>query len=206
MIVLGIDTSIRGQCVTLIAHADGTVVDRRTERTTALSRTLALHLRDLLKTGEEVAGVVVVTGPGSYTGVRAGMAAALGVAHSKGVSLFGITSFEAVAAGVPGDGRVAVLVEAGRGAAFAAEVVRTGMTMTVQPGPARVELDGWTPPPDVTVAVLGGFAVAGAVTVDQVAGLAAAIPVAMGRGPLDPAGLAATQVATPTFALVRPHV
>ena len=41
--------------------------------------------------------VVVVTGPGTYTGVRAGMAAALGIAHARGLPLHGIGSLEVVA-------------------------------------------------------------------------------------------------------------
>ena len=49
--------------------------------------------------------VVVVTGPGTYTGVRAGMAAALGVAHARNLPLHGVGSLEVVAEWRPGSGR-----------------------------------------------------------------------------------------------------
>src|SRR4029077_2162363 len=46
---------------------------------------------------EPVDAVAVVTGPGSHTGVRAGIAAAAGLAMARGVALFGIGSLEVVA-------------------------------------------------------------------------------------------------------------
>jgi tRNA threonylcarbamoyladenosine biosynthesis protein TsaB len=42
--------------------------------------------------------ITVTTGPGSFTGIRVGLAAARGVALGLGVPLFGVTSFEAAAA------------------------------------------------------------------------------------------------------------
>ncbi len=42
--------------------------------------------------------ITVTTGPGSFTGIRVGLAAANGVALGLGVPLFGVTSFEAGAA------------------------------------------------------------------------------------------------------------
>ena len=41
-------------------------------------------------------------GPGSFTGIRVGLAAARGIALAPGARLIGVTSFEAVAAGPPG--------------------------------------------------------------------------------------------------------
>jgi tRNA threonylcarbamoyladenosine biosynthesis protein TsaB len=45
--------------------------------------------------------VAVTTGPGSFTGIRAGLAAARGIALARGLSLIGISSFEAAAEAVP---------------------------------------------------------------------------------------------------------
>jgi tRNA threonylcarbamoyladenosine biosynthesis protein TsaB len=45
--------------------------------------------------------IAVTTGPGAFTGLRIGLAAARGLALASGVPLLGITSFAAVAAQVP---------------------------------------------------------------------------------------------------------
>ena len=42
---------------------------------------------------ERLCGIVVGTGPGSYTGVRIAIAAALGIALSRGVPVMGMSSF-----------------------------------------------------------------------------------------------------------------
>jgi tRNA threonylcarbamoyladenosine biosynthesis protein TsaB len=46
--------------------------------------------------------IAVTTGPGSFTGIRVGIAAARGVALALGRPIIGITSFAAVAAALPG--------------------------------------------------------------------------------------------------------
>lgn len=47
--------------------------------------------------------ITVTTGPGSFTGIRVGLAAAKGIALGLSVPLFGATSFEAVAAACGAD-------------------------------------------------------------------------------------------------------
>jgi tRNA threonylcarbamoyladenosine biosynthesis protein TsaB len=47
--------------------------------------------------------VAATVGPGSFTGIRVGLAAAQGIALAAALPLFGITGFEAVAACVGGD-------------------------------------------------------------------------------------------------------
>lgn len=49
--------------------------------------------------------VAVATGPGGFTGIRVGLAAAHGIALALGARLVGITSFRAVAARVAGTGQ-----------------------------------------------------------------------------------------------------
>ncbi len=47
--------------------------------------------------------ITVTIGPGSFTGIRVGLAAAKGIALGLGAPLFGVTSFEAVAAACDAD-------------------------------------------------------------------------------------------------------
>lgn len=79
-----------------------------------LFKTLGVTLRDC-------AAVAVSQGPGSFTGLRAGIATAKGLAFSLGVPLFGIPTLEALAANAPPDaGPVCAVLNARRGEVFRA--------------------------------------------------------------------------------------
>lgn len=62
--------------------------------------------------------VAVGVGPGTYTGLRIGIATARGLALSAGARLVGVGTLRALVAGAPDENAVAVL-EAGRGEVFA---------------------------------------------------------------------------------------
>lgn len=66
--------------------------------------------------GPDVAAVAVSSGPGSFTGLRTGIAAAKGLAFARGVPLYGIPTLEVLAAGAAaGHVPVCVVVRARRG-------------------------------------------------------------------------------------------
>jgi tRNA threonylcarbamoyladenosine biosynthesis protein TsaB len=67
----------------------------------------------------ELAGVGIVTGPGSFTGVRVGLAAAKGLCDAVGLGMVGMSRLALVAAsappGVQPGGRVVAVLDGGRG-------------------------------------------------------------------------------------------
>ena len=85
------------------------------------TRTLAPMVRLLLDrvgaSWEEVKVLGVALGPGSFTGLRSGLALAKGLAYARRLPLVGVPTLDVVAAGVPvaPDVRLAATLEAGRG-------------------------------------------------------------------------------------------
>ena len=56
-----------------------------------------------------VGSVAVAVGPGGFTGIRAGLGAAQGIALALGARLIGVTSFDAVVAALPPGGGIALV-------------------------------------------------------------------------------------------------
>jgi len=59
----------------------------------------------------DLAGVIVGLGPGAFTGLRVGLAAAKTIAHELGVPIVGVSTGEALLAGVDADGAEAPRAE-----------------------------------------------------------------------------------------------
>lgn len=69
----------------------------------------------------ELTGIVVGSGPGSFTGVRVAGATAKGLVHALGIPLYAVSGLEALAAGVAASGRPAVaLLDARQDRVYAA--------------------------------------------------------------------------------------
>lgn len=89
----------------------------------------------------DVARVAVGTGPGSFTGVRIGVALAKGIHLATGAELVGVTSLDAIAsAAPPGEGSVVAVLAAMRGEVFAQVTDAAGR---VHVSPACVRVVDW---------------------------------------------------------------
>ena len=180
VLVLAIDTSSRRRVVCVLASALGGLVRGVVEDDVDIDRALPPALQSLVS--DAVTHVAVVTGPGSYTGVRAGMAAALGLAHARGLPLYGVSSLVPVwcAAHETGAENGWAVAEAGRGAVY---------VMPFSSGTGAATAAGPWPRVDLTALATSGrrlysadpLPVDGLQRVDPVVGLALAVPHALCR-------------------------
>jgi tRNA threonylcarbamoyladenosine biosynthesis protein TsaB len=127
VIVLGLDTATTAT-VAGVLRADGSVVEVRDDpepgvRPAHANRLLAAAEEALVAAGvgwEEVERLAVGVGPGSFTGLRIGIATARALAQARGLPLVGVSSLEALAHGAGGAPLVLAVLDARRGEAFAA--------------------------------------------------------------------------------------
>lgn len=127
MNIIGLDTSTAGSAACAL-RADGEAFESVPHRE-ALDRPPA-HARELLPAIEavladsglawrEVDAIAVGQGPGSFTGLRIGIATARALGHAHRIALRPVSSLAALAAGI--DSRLALpLIDARRGQLFAA--------------------------------------------------------------------------------------
>ncbi len=81
-------------------------------------RVLTPALGELLSGVDRLDKVAVAVGPGAFTSLRVGVAAALGIAVARGCGVVPLSSLQARAAAVPG-GRVLALLDGRKGKAYA---------------------------------------------------------------------------------------
>ena len=128
MNVLGFDTATRATAVAL-RLAGGRTLEARDDPPAGAHPGHATRLLELAEEllGEaqiawgDVGSLAVGVGPGTFTGLRVGLATARGLAQSLGVGLAGVSSLRALAAG-PGEapGGVLAVIDARRGEVFIA--------------------------------------------------------------------------------------
>jgi tRNA threonylcarbamoyladenosine biosynthesis protein TsaB len=100
--VLGIDTSAAACSVAL--WRDGAVAAReRVAMARGHAEALMPMIERVMQGGryEALDAVAVTAGPGAFTGLRIGLAAARGIALAAGIPAIGVSAFAAIAAGVP---------------------------------------------------------------------------------------------------------
>ncbi len=88
-------------------------------------------------------GVAVVAGPGGFTGIRSGLAAAKAIAQSRGIPVWGVDTLEALAASYPSTCLISPLLDARRGEVFAALYQRRGAALEILQEPVLLPLTDW---------------------------------------------------------------
>lgn len=130
MLILGIDTTSRSGSVALLRGPELVFVVASTDDEPFSSRLFRDVDRLMRETGASVAGVelyAVATGPGSFTGVRVGLAAVKAWAEVYGKPVAAVSALEAMAAqAAPTEPLVAGMADAHRGQLFAGLYERAG--------------------------------------------------------------------------------
>ena len=148
--ILVIDTATAACSVALVD--EDRVMDERHELVGRGHAERLVPMVETLLAGRRPDSILVDCGPGSFTGVRVGLAAAHGLTIGWGVPLAGYSSMAAVAAAARAGGEIAVALEGGHGQLF----VQTFGEQTMRPLDTLRSL-----PPMEAAAVIRAHRVAG---------------------------------------------
>ena len=122
MKLASVDTSTFTESVALI-ESQTLMGERNVRRTYGHASGLHNDLRDLLNeagwTLDDLDGFVIGVGPGSFTGLRVGMAAVKGLAYALHKPIYGVSAAAALLRGVVDDRDAIALIDARRGEVWA---------------------------------------------------------------------------------------
>jgi tRNA threonylcarbamoyladenosine biosynthesis protein TsaB len=131
VLTLAFDTATSAATAALVR--DGEVLGERVSRAVRVLEDADALFRESGAARPELTGIVVGTGPGSFTGLRMGLAAARGLAFALDVPVAGVSTLAALAAGAPG---ALPVVDAGRREVF---TLHGGKPVVC--APVEIELD-----------------------------------------------------------------
>jgi tRNA threonylcarbamoyladenosine biosynthesis protein TsaB len=133
VLTLAFDTATSVATAALVR--DGEVLGERVSRAVGVLEDADELLREAGLEQADLTGLVVGTGPGSFTGLRLGLAAARGLAFALDLPVAGISTLRALAAGAPGAHPV---IDAGRREVFVLDgpepAVRSPQELGLEPG------------------------------------------------------------------------
>lgn len=141
MRILGVDTASRSASVAVVEEAE-----LLSEITVCTGETHTRHLMEMIRTALDISGtpvetldgIAVTRGPGSFTGLRIGLATVKGLAEASGKPVAGVESLEALALAAACPGLLVLpLLDARRGEVYC-RPYRLSENGLEARGPARV--------------------------------------------------------------------
>lgn len=144
MIVLGIETSSMLGGLALLGEAEGLIAEARLNVRTTHSERLMKELDGMLQMAgiglDAVGALAVSIGPGSFTGLRIGLATAKGIAFATGKPIVSVPTLEAFAMNLPHSAHpVCPMLDARKGEVYAGLFQNSGgKTLRLMPeGPVN---------------------------------------------------------------------
>ena len=144
--ILALDTSTAA-CTAALLERDGTIVASFDEVIGRGHAERLVPMIDKMLDGHVPAKILVGVGPGSFTGLRVGIAAAHGMAIGWSIPLSGMNSLALLAASAPpGEGKVAAAMAGGHGELFVQTFDRkkftaAGPILNLTPQAAAMKVD-----------------------------------------------------------------
>ena len=127
MIVLGLDTATSTASIAVLR--DGAVIATATRNTHRRTADVLVAVDEACRTAgiapAQIDAVAIGAGPGSFTGLRIGMATAKGIAFALGKPVWAVSSLAALALAAP-DGTVVAVLDARKGEIFAGTFRKAG--------------------------------------------------------------------------------
>ncbi|HEV7554556.1 MAG TPA: tRNA (adenosine(37)-N6)-threonylcarbamoyltransferase complex dimerization subunit type 1 TsaB, partial [Kofleriaceae bacterium] len=121
MIVLGLDTATKIGSVAIVR--DGELLAEARAESKSHGTELLPMIDEVCARAKvrprELDAIAIGAGPGSFTGLRIGMATAKGIAFAAGRPLWAVSSLAAIAHDIGGDDPIACVLDARRGEVFA---------------------------------------------------------------------------------------
>jgi tRNA threonylcarbamoyladenosine biosynthesis protein TsaB len=129
-LILALDTSTAA-CTAALLERNGTIVASRDEQIGRGHAERLVPMIEEMLDGHVPTKILVGVGPGSFTGLRVGIAAAHGMAIGWSVPLSGMNSLALLAASAPpGEGKIAAAMAGGHGELFVQTFDRKKLTAT----------------------------------------------------------------------------